>query len=135
MLVFAIVIYTIYIIINMNQVIKINKKSTEFILQERNKNENYLYFRWMGLLVINALLIASVQGFNMIFKVEINQELMDSLVTIGFFMFIVLYILIHIYIRRYNKFMSTTNSMGIIAIYSFEYTLITMMTLYYIFLK
>lgn len=122
----------VYSITNVNAFLALNKKKDNFLPNEQKQNTNYVFLRWLLLIVINAVVISVIPISNLYFGIHGEQTLIDSLATIGFVITILVSIFIYLYILRFKKVVNITHSLGIVLVYSIEYTLILMLCVYFI---
>lgn len=131
MIVFASLIYIVYFFTNFNAFVILNKKKDSFDDTKQKRNTNYLFIRWLILIGINGVFIILLLVLNMFYNVQGSQNLIDNLATIGFALILVLCVLIYMYILRFRKLLNVTHSLGFIAIYAVQYSLITIMIIYF----
>jgi len=132
MIIITILVFIIYILINTGAYLKFNEKKSTFSLKLEKENTNYVFLRWLLLILINAVFIFLLPLSNTYFDVQGEQALIDSLATIGFVITILMCISIYLYMLRFKNVMNITHSLGIILLYSIEFALMLMFCLYFV---
>ena len=132
MIIITILVFVLYILINTGAYLNFNKKKSSFPLKLEKENTNYVFLRWLLLILINAVLLFLLPLSNIYFDVQGEQSLIDSLATIGFVITILTSISIYLYILRFKNVMNITHSLGIILLYSIEFALMLMFCLYFV---
>jgi hypothetical protein len=132
MIIITILVFIIYILINTGAYLKFNEKKSTFSLKLEKENTNYVFLRWLLLILINAVFIFLLPLSNIYFDVQGEQALIDSLATIGFVITILMCISIYLYMLRFKNVMNITHSLGIILLYSIEFALMLMFCLYFV---